>query len=157
MGLVLSLVIFSGAAFAQDDGIQLEISLEEFTEDRESIRCISIRAIRELNAIDDQNLVFELRNGEFYLNRMNSLCDSAKRRNRFSFDTPSGRLCNADMINVVRATSGAATSTIGCGLQRFYRISETEAWMLGVVDEDPGSQVNMEAEESNEEAEEYGE
>ncbi|MFL2545970.1 MAG: hypothetical protein ACJ0SL_01185 [Candidatus Rariloculaceae bacterium] len=157
MGLVFSLIISSSVVYAQADGGQPCISPEEITEEHESVRCISIRAIRELTAVDDQNLVFELRNGDYYLNKMSSLCDSAKRTNRFSFDAPSGRLCNADMINVVRLTSGAATSTVGCGLTRFYSISEAEAAMLGVRDADPSGPGVIKEEDPNAEADEYGE
>ncbi|HEY5622804.1 MAG TPA: DUF6491 family protein, partial [Gammaproteobacteria bacterium] len=105
--------------------------------------------IRETTAINDRTIVFRLRNGDYFLNEMNSGCDGLERENRISFSTPSGRLCNADMIGVIRSLGGGRVSNTGCGLRRFYPITQEEAELLTVDEEERRAQPGFEVENPN--------
>jgi hypothetical protein len=123
--------------------------------DRESVRCISSGAIRATNATDDHTIVFRMRNGDYYMNVLISGCDGLERRNRFSYSTLSGRLCSGNMISVIRTSGPASPSAaVGCGLKRFFPITEDEAVLLGVDEVERRGQPQMDVENLNEENEE---
>ena len=143
-GLIVSAVLTT----SQSAG-QAPATAEELTLDRESVRCISAGAIRETDVIDDQTIVFRLRNGDYYLNILNSACWSLEREGRFSFSTPSGRLCSSDMINVIQPFTGSANAA-GCGLRRFFPLTETEAELLGIEESERRGGPQMEVENPNE-------
>lgn len=149
-GFILSAILSTSVVLAQDTGEGEEISADELILDRESVRCISAAAIRETDAIDDQTIVFRLRNGDYFVNVLDIRCDSLERRNRFSFSTPSGRLCSGNMISVVRSFGGASTSAVGCGLRRFFPITAAEAELLSVGEVEGAGQPQIEVENPNE-------
>jgi len=148
---ILSVILSTSVVLAQDAAEGEELTAEELTLDRESVRCISAAAIRETTAIDDQTIIFRLRNGDYYVNALDIGCDSLARRNRISFSTPSGRLCSGNMISVVRSFSGPSTSSVGCGLRRFFPITELEAKRLSGEEIERSDQPQVEVENPNEE------
>jgi hypothetical protein len=129
-----------------------ELTPDDLTMDRESVRCVSSGAIRATNAVDNNTVVFRMRNGDYYMNVLISGCDGLERRNRFSYSTPSGRLCSGNMISVVKTSARAGpSSAVGCGLQRFFPITEDEAVRLGVDEVARRGQPQMEVENPDEE------
>lgn len=153
--LILSAVLSTGVVFAQGAGQEKDVTPDDLALDRESVRCISSGAIRATDAIDDNTIVFRMRNGDYFMNVLISGCDSLERRNRFSYSTPSGRLCSGNMISVIRGASPAsASSAVGCGLQRFFPITDVEAELLGVDEVRRRGQSQIDVENPNEDEEE---
>ena len=150
-GFILSVILSTSAVLAQDAGEVEELTADELILDRESVRCISTAAIRETNAINDHTIVFRIRNGDYFLNMLDIRCYGLERRNRFSFSTPSGRLCSGEMINVIGSFDSASTSAVGCGLRRFFPITEAEAELLSVDEVKRPGQPRIEVENPSEE------
>lgn len=101
------------ALFAQDDN----------DEDDDSVSCLSMNLVRSANAIDDDTVLFELRNGDMFISRLEQTCLGLRRNNRFSYNLRSGaripRLCHTDTITVIETSGDGFT----CGLGRFEPVS----------------------------------
>ncbi len=136
---------------AQSGGPAPALTPEEVTSNRESVRCISAGAIRETESLDDRNIVFRLRNGDYYLNTLISRCENLERTNRISFTTPAGRLCSGHLIGVIQPFGNANRPIGTCGLRRFFEVSEQEAALLGVEEAERRGIPQMEVENPNDE------
>jgi len=101
-------------------------------------RCISLRAIDKTDVVDDNNILFYMRNGDVYLNRLPHRCPGLKRERTFMYRTTMPRLCDVDIITVLDQAGFGFMPGASCGLGRFYPISEDEARMLK---ESPPKQV----------------
>lgn len=155
-GLFLAVLLSTSVALAQSGGPAPALSPEEVTVDRESVRCISARAIRDTEAIDNRNIVFRLRNGDYFLNTLISRCENLERTNRISFTTSSGRLCSADLIGVIQPFANANRPIGSCGLRRFFPITEEEAALMGVEEAERRGVPQMEVENPNAEDSQSG-
>ncbi len=156
-GTALVFVLAASVALAQSGGPPPALSPDEVTLNRESVRCISAGAIRETDAIDNRNIVFRLRNGDYFLNTLISRCENLERTNRISFTTPSGRLCSGHLIGVIQPFSNANRPIGSCGLRRFFPVSEEEAALLGVEEAERRGVPQMEVENPNAEDSPSGE
>jgi hypothetical protein len=148
-GLFLALLLSATVALAQSGGPAPALTPEEVTSNRESVRCISAGAIRETESLDNRNIVFRLRNGDYYLNTLISRCENLERSNRISFTTPSGRLCSGHLIGVIQPFSNANRPIGSCGLRRFFPVSEEEAALLGVEEAERRGIPQMEVDNPN--------
>jgi len=133
--LVLALFL-SGAVLAQSDAPQAAEATQEVGEDqaldREGERCISTRAIRETDIVDERTILFRMRGGDIYVNELANDCRALLRERRFSYRPAAGRLCNVDTIRVLEQFGGTLREGRACGLGAFYPISEEEAELLKV-------------------------
>ena len=150
--LALTLLL-SGAVFAQDDAAEAE-AVEETGEDlafdREGEQCISTRAIRETQIIDDRTILFRMRGGVVYVNNLTNNCRGLRRERRFSYSPTAGRLCNVDTIRVIEDFGGVIQEGIACGLGSFYPITEEESELLKVeASERRSSRPQMRVENPN--------
>jgi hypothetical protein len=102
----------------------------EEADDRAIERCISIRAIDRTDVVDDNNILFYMRNGDVYLNRLPHRCPGLKRERTFMYRTTMPRLCDVDIITVLDQAGFGFMPGASCGLGRFYPISEDEAKAL---------------------------
>ena len=129
------MLLLSGAVLAQDDGAEAEAAEEteqDLTFDREGERCISTRAIRDTQIIDDQTILFRMRGGDVYLNNLANNCRGLRRERRFSYSPTAGRLCDVDTIRVLEDFGGVIQEGMACGLGSFYPITEEESELLRV-------------------------
>ena len=88
---------------AQDD--------EDAPFDRTPQDCILSSSIDQTDAVDDQNLLFYMRNRGVYRNTLPRECPGLERNNRFSYKLQSSRrLCSTDMITVLEDSFGGFSS-----------------------------------------------
>jgi hypothetical protein len=123
----------AASAMAQDDdGI-----------DDESESCLSMNLVRSARAIDDETILFELRDGRMYLNSLDQDCPGLRRNNRFSYNLRTGaripRLCHTDTITVIERSGDGFT----CGLGRFEPISVVAAEDLQPAPDEPDPEVTV--------------
>lgn len=112
------LALMTSSATAQDSqNEKLEKALADYQKTGEVENCVSVRDIRSTDVIDDQHILFKLRNGKAMLNELPSRCPRLASENRFSYNVTVGRLCNVDTVTVLFATPGFAGPT--CGLGKF--------------------------------------
>jgi len=137
LGGLLALIGFlsTGLAVAQDGHIDIGIDVDSAAAaiddiDRELERCIRVGGIDETHIVDDQTILFYMRNDVVYQNVLRSECRGLKREDRFSYKTLGGNLCLTDAVTVLRNFAGGLEAGRSCGLGPFVRISEEEADLL---------------------------
>ena len=82
--------------------------------------CVTIRQIRDTDAISDRVVLFHMKNGRTYRNDLPNSCPQlARDGSAFGFSTPIGSLCAIDIIQVTEPSSGFAYG--GCQLGKFTR------------------------------------
>ena len=99
-------------------------------DDEESLRCIRVNSIRSTEIVDDLNILFHMRGGKIYSNRLPRRCNGLKTEGRFSYKTTSSQLCDIDGITVLYNHGVGITPGVSCRLGRFVPISEDEAEYL---------------------------
>jgi hypothetical protein len=115
--------------------------------------CVSLSGIRNTRIVDDQTIIFYMRGGSIYINRLPRRCNGLKRGDGYSYATSLTRLCNTDIIRVLQRFGGAIPRpTTSCGLG-FFQPTTAEAVDL-LINEPP--EVDPEAAEPELETPEPG-
>ena len=128
--LALMFLLSGAAVLAQEGAAETEAvgeTEEDLTFDREGERCISTRAIRDTQIIDDRTILFRMRGGDVYVNNLTNTCRGLRRERRFSYRPTAGRLCDVDTIRVIESFGGVIQEGIACGLGSFYPITGEES------------------------------
>lgn len=73
-------------------------------EEIETQRCIATRQIKSPVVIDDQNILFFMRQDKVYRNRLPETCKGLLRYKTFSYQQIAGRICESDLIHLYRTT-----------------------------------------------------
>ena len=98
--------------------------------------CVSLSGIRKTRIVDDQTIIFYMRGGEIFINRLPRRCVGLARGDGYSYETSLTRLCNTDIIRVLQRFGGAfPRPTTACGLG-FFQPTTKEAVEL-LLDEPP--------------------
>lgn len=85
-----------------------ETKAEKYLGEKEM--CLETVRIKETRILDDQTILFEMRGGAFYLNRLPVASPGLKIAGGFSYSTSIAKLCSQDSIKIVSPGS-APTST----------------------------------------------
>ena len=123
----------AGSAFAQDGDIDIDVdnaaaAIDDI--DRDPERCIRLGGVDETYVVDDQMILFYMRNDDVYQNVLRNKCFGLKREDRFSYKTLGGNLCRTDTVTVLQRFGGGFDAGRTCGLGPFIRISPEEAEFL---------------------------
>ncbi len=125
--ITVLLALMASSATAQDtQNEKLAKALANYQKTGEVENCVSVRDIRSTDVIDDQHILFKLRNGRAMLNELPSRCPRLASENRFSYNVTVGRLCNVDTVTVLFATPGFAGPTCGLGKFEVYEKKPAE-------------------------------
>ena len=130
-------LLFVFPAWAQDGEPADEDSAEQAAGlieafDREPVDCIIHSRIDRTKVIDERTVVFYMRGGDVYRNRLSYDCPRLVREKRFSYDVRTSRLCSVDYISVLEYWGSSLREGMPCGLGSFYPITEEEAEFLGL-------------------------
>lgn len=93
-------------------------------------RCVDIKSISRTDVIDDQNILFYMRGGVIYQNKLAYRCSGLRSERTFMYRTSLSRLCNVDVITVLYNQGFGFSQGASCGLGRFYPVSKEEAQAL---------------------------
>jgi hypothetical protein len=99
--------------------VMAETKAEKYLGKKES--CIDSSRIKETRVLDNQTILFEMRGGGFYINRLPAQCTSLKIAGGFSYTTSIDKLCKQDMIKVVQQSSAPSNS---CPIGEFVKFEE---------------------------------
>jgi hypothetical protein len=99
--------------------VMAETKSEKYLGKKEN--CIDISRIKETRVLDDQTILFGMRGGEFYLNRLPVKCVSLKIAGGFSYSTSIDKLCKQDTIKVVQQSSAPSFT---CSIGEFVEFKE---------------------------------
>jgi hypothetical protein len=94
--------------------------------DRTPQDCISVNRIDQVEAVDDQNLLFKMRGHAVYRNTLPSKCPNLARENRIAYETVTSRLCNIDQITVLESYGIGFHPGFVCRLGEFVPLSPAE-------------------------------
>lgn len=89
------------------------------TQTGNSERCIPIKDIRRTEVVDDQNILFHVRNKKVYNNRLPHRCAGLAQQKAFQYETSQSELCNVDIIAVINSSTGALLPGASCALGVF--------------------------------------
>ena len=99
---------------------------DEVAFDRTPEKCIIVSRIDQTDAIDDQNIIFEMRGNQVYRNTLPNKCPGLLRENRIAYETRSSRLCDIDTITVLEDFGVGFRPGFTCRLGQFVPLSEAE-------------------------------
>ena len=89
-------------------------------------QCIQLNRIDRTEVIDDQNVLFRMRNGDTYLNQLPYRCPSLGFHESFMYRTSLNQLCNVDIITVLNDAGFGFLPGPSCGLGLFYPITKDD-------------------------------
>ncbi len=95
-------------------------------DDDESKRCINSRLVRSTDVVNDGNILFYMRGGQIYLNKLPAACPGLARDRRFSYVSYSRSLCRLDRINVLREAGFGTYEGRSCKLGRFWPVTQED-------------------------------
>ena len=81
--------------------------------------CVSLQRIDQTRILDTQNILFEMRNGDRYLNTLPLKCSGLTPYRAISYKTSINRLCSTDIITVFEPGMPQPNSFGSCGLGKF--------------------------------------
>lgn len=124
--------------------------------DDASESCLSMNLVRAARALDDDTILFEMRDGDMYLSPLDRECPGLQRNNRFSYNLRTGaripRLCHTDTITVIEQSGVGMT----CGLGRFEPITQDALDALLRAPNEPAAEltvIDVDVEESEADSE----
>lgn len=121
-----ALIAVSGAQIpAWSEESNLPEGLEEYQLTGETKNCVRTTRIRNTDIIDDNHIVFQMRNGDAYLNRLSDGCHQLEFEGTFSYKTSIAQLCQHEIIRVVDDSNQMERGA--CGLGEFEEIVEAES------------------------------
>ncbi len=85
-------------------------------------RCFRSTNIKSSRPLDDFHILFKLRNGDEYLNRLNHRCSGLKIEGAYKYTTGIAQLCHLEIITVISTSTGTPRGS--CGLGRFEKIQK---------------------------------
>lgn len=129
-----------GLEFAVALGLALIPAAGAFAEEQESIgigellsdgeKCISLARIDRTEIVDDSTILFYMRGGDIYLNRLARRCPGLRRNKTIMYRTSLNRLCDLDTITVMDNMGFGYSPGASCGLDTFQPVSEDVAGIL---------------------------
>ena len=90
-------------------------------------QCVRLSSIDSTRVVDDQNILFYMKNGDVYRNELPRRCPGLAVEDTFMYRTSLNQLCNVDIITVLRSMGFGFQPGISCGLGMFERIDELTA------------------------------
>jgi hypothetical protein len=101
--------------------------------DRTPENCLSAAQIDRTRVIDDQTILFVMRNDRAYVNLLSRKCPGLAQQSRFSYEVTVGRLCGVDTITVLEQWAGRLEPGFTCRLGDFHPVSPEEVEDLEAV------------------------
>ena len=81
--------------------------------------CVSLQRIDQTRILDKQNILFEMTNGDRYLNTLPHKCGGLTPYRAIMYKTSINQLCSTDIITVFEPGQPAPNSYGSCGLGKF--------------------------------------
>jgi hypothetical protein len=122
VGWLLPIVLGAWPVYGQDG--------EAF--DRTPADCLPVSSIRRTEVVDNQTILFYMRNRKVYRNYLAHECPGLERENRFSYKVYNARLCSIDTITVLQQFAGRIEPGFTCRLGEFHPLSPEEVEDLKV-------------------------
>jgi len=119
---VVATLVVATSAVAQGGAADVEGAFDRTPQD-----CVIVSQIDQTDAVDDQNLIFTMRNRKVYRNHLPRQCPGLERENRIAYESRNARLCSIDTITVLEQRFGIGFQPgFTCRLGEFVPLSPAE-------------------------------
>jgi len=99
--------------------------------------CVPLQAIKRTEIVDDRTVLFYMRGGAVFVNRLPRRCAGLKRADSFMYETSLSQLCNVDLITVLRRFGPGFSRGPSCGLGLFEPITDEGLALLREGPDEP--------------------
>lgn len=93
-------------------------------------RCIDVRRLRRIETIGNHTLLFHMRGGDVWRNRLPRSCPGINRHSRYLYEPRSGRLCSLDVVYELRDEGFGFRRGAACPLGEFDHLTAEQAEAL---------------------------
>jgi hypothetical protein len=128
LGRALVITVAAAMAAPLSAGEENDKAIDELLSNAE--HCVSLGRIDRTDIVDDSNILFYMKGGDIYLNRLPHRCPGLRWEKAFMYRTSLSQLCNVDIITVLDNLGFGFSPGVSCGLGPFYPISEETAKAL---------------------------
>lgn len=102
---------------------EAEERLADFERTGEMRTCLNLRAIDQIDPLDERHFLVRVGLNDYYLNEISGRCSGAGRfNNRIQYTTSISQLCRNEIITIVDNSTGFTMGS--CGLGSFERLVE---------------------------------
>lgn len=119
----LALMASASPVLANDQSGDLPEELDGYHLEGTVEKCLTKFSIDRTTAVDDYNIVFEMKNGDLYLNRLNHRCPRLGFEDSFAYKTVGNRICKGTIISIIHDDGQIGAS---CSLGNFHLLEEDE-------------------------------
>jgi len=105
------------------------------------VNCVDLRRIDHTVVVDDQNILFYMRDRSIYLNTLKHRAPGLDKNQPFMYKTSMSQLCNGDIITVLERWGFGLTQGAASALGKFMLTDEVTAEAMK-----SGQPANVEAE-----------
>jgi hypothetical protein len=144
LAMTLILSFFACAGAAQDGDDESAGAVAENSRDPD--RCVRTRSIRRTQVIDDQTIVFFMRNRDIYVNTLQRQCPQLAHEARFAYEARGGNLCDTDLITVMLQFAGRFEPGFTCRLGQFVPADQETVDLIIAAAKDGGAAPPVSAE-----------
>ena len=102
------------------------VHAQEAAKEVTSIPCVTLSRIQNIDIIDNQNVVFQTGNNQYYLNKLPYRCNGLRFNDGILYRTSLNELCSVDVISVLDSVGPGYQAGPSCGLGRFEPITKEE-------------------------------
>lgn len=95
--------------------------------DAQTLDCVNLTRIDHTHVVDDRNILFYMRGGDIYLNRLSHSVPGLDRNDGFMYRTHMGRLCRIDTVTVLERWGFGLTEGASGTLGDFVLVDEARA------------------------------
>tara|TARA_R110002096_G_scaffold428927_1_gene641262 strand:- start:92948 stop:93346 length:399 start_codon:yes stop_codon:yes gene_type:complete len=104
------------ASNAQTNTERYDKEMAKYKQTNTFENCVRPSLIKQTKVLDDQHIIFEMRNNRVYLNTLDHKCSRLGFERSITYNVRGGRLCSTDVVSVLDTTVGAGP---GCFLGKF--------------------------------------
>lgn len=108
---LIVLMVSSVSADTKADRYAEEMAKYKQTDTFEN--CIRHQSIRRTKVLDDNHIIFEMRNKKYFLNTLDHHCPRLGLERAITYNIRGGRLCNVDVVSVLDSLGIGATCFLG--------------------------------------------
>lgn len=117
---LFALAAVAAPSYGQDEEGEAE-------RDMDAEHCVRIIAIENIQIVNDDTLIFEMRGGKYFRNDLPHRCPGMRRSDTLMYRAATGMLCNVDIITVLDDWGFGFSPGVSCGLGMFTPVTKEEA------------------------------
>lgn len=100
---------------------------DEETELPEGVEnCVHLRAVDRIEILDEQHILFYMRNGKIYSNHLSRKCPGLRHNDTIMYRTALNQLCDIDTFTVLENIGGGFMPGATCSFGKFYPATQEE-------------------------------